>query len=78
MILGLTLLSACVAPRSIIAPAAVQAMPNDCANRNAMINWLSQQANISKSRFEHEETYEQAQSQIRYRIWSIRYNCQPV
>ena len=74
----LTLASGCAAPRSSLAPAAVQAMPNDCANRNAMILWLSQQAAIPKSRFEHEETYEQAQMQIRHRIWTIRYNCQPV
>jgi hypothetical protein len=73
-----SVLTGCAAPRSALEPAAIQAMPNDCANRNAMINWLSQQAAIPKSRFEHEENYEQAQSQIRHRIWTIRYNCQPV
>jgi hypothetical protein len=52
-------------------------MPNDCANRAAIINWLSQQSAISKHPLESQESYEQAQRQIRHRIWTIRYNCQP-
>jgi len=69
----------CAAPRDLSrVPAAVQIMPNDCANRAMLIQWLSRQAAISKSPFETQEAYDQAQAQIRYRIWNVRYNCQPV
>jgi hypothetical protein len=70
-------LSGCAAPRSDRMPMSVQVMPNDCANRAAIVNWLTQQASISRHPLESQESYEQAQRQIRYRIWSIRYNCQP-
>jgi hypothetical protein len=73
------MLTGCAAPRDLSrVPAAVQIMPNDCANRNMIIQWLSRQAAISKTPFESQEAYDQAQAQIRYRIWNVRYNCQPV
>jgi hypothetical protein len=72
-------LTGCAAPRDLSrVPAAVQVMPNDCANRAMLIQWLSRQAAISKHPFENQESYDQAQAQIRYRIWTVRYNCQPV
>ena len=72
-------LTGCAAPRDLTrVPPAVQIMPNDCANRNMIIQWLSRQAAISKTPFESQEAYDQAQAQIRYRIWTVRYNCQPV
>lgn len=70
-------LAGCAAPRSDRMPMSVQVMPNDCANRAAIINWLTQQASISRHPLESQDAYEQAQRQIRYRIWNIRYNCQP-
>jgi hypothetical protein len=70
-------LAGCAAPRAQQAPMAVQVMPNDCANRAAIINWLTQQAAISRHPLESQDAYEQNQRQIRYRIWTIRYNCQP-
>jgi hypothetical protein len=72
-------LTGCAAPRDLArVPAAVQIMPNDCANRAMLIQWLSRQAAISRTPFESQEAYDQAQAQIRYRIWNVRYNCQPV
>jgi hypothetical protein len=76
-LLAAAALAGCAAPRSDRMPMSVQAMPNDCANRAAIINWLTQQAAISRHPMETQESYEQAQRQIRYRIWNIRYNCQP-
>jgi len=70
-------LAGCAAPRSDRMPMSVQVMPTDCANRAAIINWLTQQAAISRHPMETQESYEQAQRQIRYRIWTIRYRCQP-
>jgi uncharacterized lipoprotein YajG len=76
---SVALLTACAAPRDLSrVPAAVQIMPNDCANRTVLINWLGRQAAIAKAPFETQESYDQAQAQIRYRIWTVRYNCQPV
>jgi hypothetical protein len=73
------MLTGCAAPRDLSrVPAAVQIMPNDCANRNMIIQWLSRQAAVSRAPFESQESYDQAQAQIRYRIWNVRYNCQPV
>ena len=51
-------------------PMAVQAMPNDCANRTAIINWLSD--------LERKQTDERYRGEIRAKIWTVRYNCQPV
>ena len=51
-------------------PMAVQAMPNDCANRVAIINWLTD--------LERKQTDERYRGEIRAKIWTVRYNCQPV
>jgi hypothetical protein len=72
-----SLLFGCGTPR-LVAPGAVLAMPNDCANRQAILNWLSSQAAIPRQPFESEKEYEHNRSQIRSKIWITRYNCQPV
>ena len=59
-------------------PPSVQAMPNDCANRTAIINWLTHQAAIPQHPLESVQAYEQVRAQLRHRIWHLRYNCQPV
>lgn len=58
-------------------PPAVLAMPNDCANRVAIVNWLTKQSQTPRQ-FEPEQDYENRMSEIRQRIWHIRYHCQPV
>jgi hypothetical protein len=73
----LSLLVGC-ASQSSIPPASVAAMPNDCANRQAIISWLETQASVPRQAFESEKHYEQTRSQIRHRLWHVRYNCQPV
>ena len=71
------LLSGCV---SVVqrAPLDVSQIPNDCANRNAIINWLDQNARVPQQTTESKEDYERSRAQIRSRIWSMRYTCQPV
>jgi hypothetical protein len=79
VLIAVAVLTGCAAPRDLSrVPAAVQIMPNDCANRGPLIQWLSRQAAISRTPFETQESYDQAQAQIRQRIWTVRYNCQPV
>jgi hypothetical protein len=59
-------------------PVDVTLIPDDCANRHAIIRWLENVARTPKNMFESEESYEQARSSIKARIWRIRYNCQRV
>ena len=56
----------------------VSQIPNDCANRNAIIGWLEQNARVPQQTTESKEDYERSRGQIRSRIWSMRYTCQPV
>ena len=51
-------------------PVNVTAMPNDCANRTAIINWLTE--------LESKQPNERYRKDIRAKIWTMRYNCQPV
>lgn len=74
--LSLVVLVGCAAPSHV--PVSVAAMPNDCANRQAIINWLETQSAIPRQAFESEKHYEQTRSQIRHRLWNVRYVCQPV
>ena len=59
------------------APPAVLAMPNDCTNRVAIINWLTKQSRTPRQ-YEPEQDYENRMSEIRQRMWNLRYYCQPV
>lgn len=76
-ILATVLLIGCSSTSRVVPPS-VSAMPNDCANRQAIINWLETQSAIPRQAFESEKHYEQTRSQIRHRLWHVRYNCQPV
>ena len=60
------------------APMDVSQIPNDCANRTAIIAWLEQNARVPQQTTESKEDYERSRAQIRSRIWSMRYSCQPV
>lgn len=70
------LISGCATQKQM--PVDVSLVPNDCANRHAIIKWLESQAQLSKPVFESEHAYEQTRSAIKARIWTIRYSCQPV
>lgn len=59
-------------------PISVRMVPNDCANREMIINYLSQEAAQPRGTFETEKDYERTRAEIRHRIWDVRYNCQPV
>ena len=59
-------------------PLDVSTIPNDCANKNSIIAWLDQQAAMPQQALESKEDYVRSRGQIRSRIWSLRYTCQPV
>jgi type IV pilus biogenesis protein CpaD/CtpE len=59
-------------------PLDVNAIPNDCGNKNSLISWLERQAAIPLQPMESKEDYVRSRGQIRSRIWSLRYTCQPV
>ena len=60
------------------APLDISQVPNDCANRASIITWLEQNARVPQRTTESKEDYERSRGQIRSRIWSMRYTCQPV
>lgn len=76
-VVALIALTGCMTPKTS-PPIEVAMMPNDCRNREAIINWLSQQAAIPQQRLESDENFERHRRQIRSKIWNMRYVCQPV
>lgn len=75
-VLATVALVGCAAP-SYSPPPSVTAMPNDCANQTAMINWLESQARIPRHAMEKEQDYERSRASFRHRIWHVRYVCRP-
>lgn len=59
-------------------PVDVALIPNDCANRHAITAWLESVARAPKPYFQSEQDYEQHISQVKNRLWTIRYSCEPV
>jgi len=59
-------------------PASVATMPTDCSNRVAIINWYNSQLAVPRQPLQSEADYESYRAQVRYRIWHLRYHCQPV
>ena len=75
-LLPILLLVGCAqAPRM---PVDVSLIPNDCANRHAITGWLESVARTPKPYFQSEQDYEQHISQVKNRLWSVRYYCEPV
>jgi len=77
-LLPIVLLTGCAATVNYNPPASVTAMPNDCANQVAMINWLETQARVPRHSLERQEDYETSRASFRHRIWHLRYVCRPV
>jgi type IV pilus biogenesis protein CpaD/CtpE len=63
-----TLLVGCASQKPM--PPDVALIPNDCANRVQIINWLELQLK--------QENHDSIRSQIKHRIWNMRYHCQSV
>ena len=59
-------------------PLDISTIPHDCGDRNSIIAWLERQAAIPPQPMESNEDYTRSRGQIRSRIWSLRYHCQPV
>ena len=59
-------------------PLDISTIPNDCGNKNSLISWLERQAAIPQQTLESKEDYARSRGQIRSRVWSLRYTCQPV
>lgn len=76
-ILALAVLTGC-ASQPYRPPLDISTIPNDCGNRTSIIGWLDRQAAIPQQSLESKEDYERSRGQIRSRIWSLRYHCQPV
>jgi hypothetical protein len=79
LIAAAVVITGCASPPThVLDPAAVQVMPNDCANRAATLRWLETHAALPRQSLESQQQYEQNRAYIKKQIWSVRYNCQPV
>ena len=77
-LLSVFLLAGCqVAPRQ---PVDVTLIPDDCANRHAIIRWLedSVKAPAPPTLLQKPEDHDRDVSAIKSRIWRMRYICQRV
>ena len=72
MLAALTVVTGCAqVPRK---PVDVAIMPDDCANSQAIIRWLESVITQTQSRDYPNVNY---QSELKNRIWRLRYRCQP-
>jgi hypothetical protein len=77
LVVAVVVLTGCMTPKTS-PPIDVAMVPDDCRNRDAIVNWLSQQAAIPQQRMESDENFQRHRRQIRAKIWNMRYVCQPV
>lgn len=68
----------CSTPRQVAVPLNVAMVPNDCRNREIMIDWLLGQARLPQQRGESNLDYARSRNEIKQKIWDLRYHCQPV
>lgn len=66
-----------VSPTVTAIPSDVSTIPNDCANLPAISRWLEQRSQAAKTVFQSQEQYQQTQSYVKHKLWSLRYNCNP-
>lgn len=59
-------------------PIAMTMVPNDCSNIDILSSYLEQQAAIPRRTLETEVDYVRHRSEIRKKIWIMRYTCRPV
>jgi hypothetical protein len=59
-------------------PLDVSQIPNDCANRDAIVRWLNEQATLPRQPLESEKDYERHRASIRHHVWRLRYHCRSV
>ena len=59
-------------------PVDVALVPNDCANQVAITRWLDDVAQTPRSVFQSSQAYDNHVSQVKARLWTLRYTCNPV
>ncbi len=71
-------LSGCASAPPTAMPLNVAMLPQDCQNRQIMLDWLQAQAQQPQHRQESNRDFQRSRGEIRKKIWDIRYHCQPV
>lgn len=71
-------LTGCVTAPPTAMPLNVAMLPQDCQNRQIMLEWLESQARQPQHRAESDRDFQRTRSEIRKKLWDIRYHCQPV
>jgi len=77
-VLSVLALAGCAVPRQGDMLLHVSLLPNDCQNRQVMLDWLDGQSRQARRAGENDREFARSRNEIRRKIWDIRYNCQPV
>lgn len=59
-------------------PVDIATLPNDCANKDRILNWLEGMANLPKHTLESPYEYEKTRRTYRHKIWHLKYTCNAV
>ena len=78
VLLWLVMATGCSTRLPTAMPLNVSMLPQDCQNRQIMLDWLQGQARLSQQRNETELDFVRSRNEIRKKIWDIRYHCQLV
>lgn len=74
--LGVVIMSGCAGiPQP---PVNVMLIPDDCANQAAITRWLDDIARHPRSPLQTQRDYDNNITNIKARMWSLRYRCDPV
>jgi|694.fasta_scaffold04987_6 hypothetical protein len=56
-------------------PVDIATLPNDCANKERIANWLAAMANLPQHKLESKEEYEKTRRTYRQKLWHLNYVC---
>jgi hypothetical protein len=59
-------------------PVDIATLPNDCANKERIANWLTHMANLPKHTLESDSEYEKTRRTYRQKLWHLKYTCNGV
>jgi len=78
VVLSAAVLTGCVSTYRTADISELSQIPDDCANKAMIINWLEFQIKIPKPITVREDIYEAQISALKTKLWRLHYICQPV
>jgi len=77
-LVSFVLLSGCTVYNDRSIPVEVSIMPNDCANQQAIQNWLNYQIKQEPALLMDKELYVQQQRVLKHKKWELTSHCNSV